>query len=511
MRNLRLFLFFIVLFFALFIINSSLATTRGIIVQTRTTSGASEQIRLYSEYYALVVGCGQYTQGWPPLPNPVKDAQEVAALLEGIGWRVDVLMDPEGAKLRRELNRLVIGVGRKKDKAILVWFSGHGQTIEEADGTKLGYLVPVDAPDPDKDLLGFMEKSISMRQIETVSKQIRSKHVLMAFDSCFSGAIFQMVRSKPSPYIQQKVTYPVRQFITAGREDEQVPDQSVFKEVFIQGIKEGFADLNQDKYVTGEELGSYMQEQVTNYSRNAQHPQFGKINNPRLDKGDFVFVLEQPQSSDPNASTKSQAQEGQAASQEDLKLAYIPEDVQKPTISLREEPKEISEQTIKRMVLQYDFYEYERNPYGNFVNDFMKNGDGTITDRATGLMWQEEGSTATLRYGEAQKYIKRLNKQQYAGHSDWRLPTVEELVSLLKNSQRKGVHIDSAFGNKQAICWTADDYYLDSRYTLGAWIVSFKYGKVKKARWWTNMGLPGYRGFTDENPMNYVKAVRPVK
>lgn len=68
----------------------------------------------------------------------------------------------------------------------------------------------------------------------------------MAFDSCFSGAIFQMVRAKPSAYIQEKVAEPVRQFITAGNEAEQVPDRSVFKDVFIQGIYDGYADRNND-------------------------------------------------------------------------------------------------------------------------------------------------------------------------------------------------------------------------------------------------------------------------
>ncbi len=178
----------------------------------------------------------------------------------------------------------------KKDIPILFWYSGHGQTLEEADGTQLGYLVPVDAPDPDRDLFGFMNTAVSMRTIETVSKQIRSKHVLMAFDSFFSWPIFQMLRAKPSAYVQEKVAWPVRQFITAGTEDEQVPDRSVFKDVFIQAIRDGFADLNGDTYITGEELGGYLQENVVNYTRKAQHPQFGKINNPKLDKGDFVFL-----------------------------------------------------------------------------------------------------------------------------------------------------------------------------------------------------------------------------
>jgi hypothetical protein len=43
--------------------------------------------------------------------------------------------------------------------------------------------------------------------------------------------------------------------------------------------------------VTALELGEFLQKTVVNYSKNAQHPQYGKIRNPNLDKGDFVFVL----------------------------------------------------------------------------------------------------------------------------------------------------------------------------------------------------------------------------
>ena len=264
--------------------------SRGIRVKARTHSGSTKEIQLYSGYHALVIGCGAYTKGWPRLPNPVKDAREVSSMLEKLGWTVDTLENPDGRSLRRELNKLVTGPGKKKDMAILLWFSGHGHTLKEADGLRLGYLVPVDAPDPDMDKLGFMEKAVNMRQIETVVKQIQAKHVLMAFDSCFSGAIFQIARAKPSAYIQEKVAEPVRQFITAGNENEQVPDRSVFKEVFLQGIGKQYADQNNDGYVTGEELGAYLQEKVVNYSRKAQHPQYGKINNPKLDKGDFVFI-----------------------------------------------------------------------------------------------------------------------------------------------------------------------------------------------------------------------------
>lgn len=267
------------------------AKTKGIHVKAKRVDGATTSIRLYSGYHALIVGCSDYRSGWPYLSSPVKEAREVADLLKDMGWDVKLLEDPDWKTLRRSLNKLIIGPGRKKDKAILFWFSGHGHTLEEVGGRALGYIVPVDAPNPDRDEMGFMEHAISMRQIETVAKRIKARHVLMLFDSCFSGAIFQAVKSRPSPYIQEKVSKPVRQFITAGTEDEQVPDRSVFKVVFLQAIKDGYADRNKDGYITGLELGDYLQEQVINYSQKAQHPQFGKINDPKLDKGDFVFAL----------------------------------------------------------------------------------------------------------------------------------------------------------------------------------------------------------------------------
>lgn len=263
---------------------------KAVHVVARTTSGGTKIVPLYAGYYALVVGCGAYDKGWPRLPNPVKDAREVASLLKGMGWHVDLLLDPDWRSLRKALNSIITGPGREKDKAVLLWFSGHGHTLAEADGAKLGYIVPVDAPDPDQDEIGFMENAISMRQIETVARRIQAKHVLMIFDSCFSGAIFQISRAKPPPFIQEKVAKPVRQFLTAGNEDEKVPDKSYFKTVFIQGVGDGHADRNKDGYITGQEIGAYLQEKVINYSRSAQHPQYGKINNPKLDKGDFILV-----------------------------------------------------------------------------------------------------------------------------------------------------------------------------------------------------------------------------
>jgi formylglycine-generating enzyme required for sulfatase activity len=83
---------------------------------------------------------------------------------------------------------------------------------------------------------------------------------------------------------------PVRQYMTAGSADETVPDESIFCEQFVSALR-GEGDLNGDGYVTGQELYSFLEDRVINYSRNTLHPQFGKIKDPKLDKGDFVFQL----------------------------------------------------------------------------------------------------------------------------------------------------------------------------------------------------------------------------
>jgi predicted negative regulator of RcsB-dependent stress response len=64
---------------------------------------------------------------------------------------------------------------------------------------------------------------------------------------------------------------------------------------------------------------------------------------------------------------------------------------------------------------------------------FVDNGNGTITDTKTGLMWQKEddGQKRTLR--DSEDYCKNLT---IGGHRDWRLPTIDELSSLSKDWQK---------------------------------------------------------------------------
>ena len=275
------------------------ATTRGI----RVTAKTGQSLYLYKDYHALVVGVSDYEK-WPDLPNAIKDAEEVSRILKRLGFTVKLVSNPTSRELKKVLNDLTYVYGREENRALLFYYAGHGETEMLADGTKLGYIIPRDCPLLRDDPHGFVNRAISMKDIEAYSLRIRSKHVLMLFDSCFSGSLFSLVRAVPE-HITEKSSLPVRQYITAGTENETVPDRSMFKRCLLLGLK-GDADLTRDGYITGTELGLYLSDKVVQATSRAQHPQYGKIRTPELARGDFIFALKGP--SEPSAQVSAPSQ-----------------------------------------------------------------------------------------------------------------------------------------------------------------------------------------------------------
>ena len=88
------------------------------------------------------------------------------------------------------------------------------------------------------------------------------------------------------------------------------------------------------------------------------------------------------------------------------------------------------------------------NAYGN--NRFINNGSGTITDAATGLMWQQADSKKGMDWEAALKYAETL---MLGGHDDWRLPNAKELQSIVdyKRSVQtsKSAAINPVFGTTE--------------------------------------------------------------
>jgi hypothetical protein len=65
------------------------------------------------------------------------------------------------------------------------------------------------------------------------------------------------------------------------------------------------------------------------------------------------------------------------------------------------------------------------------VNLFQNNGDGTISDLATGLMWQQTDNGTGIDWETALAYAQTQNTANYLGYNDWRLPNTKELQSIV--------------------------------------------------------------------------------
>jgi hypothetical protein len=264
----------------------SSAERRGVNIKVIDTIGS-----LYEKSYALVVGVSANKE-WPRLLGPEQDVVAVRAALEKQSFNVTPLLNPTRADLIKAIRNFVSTNGQAPQNRLLFYFAGHGYTLITKDGRELGYVVPVDAPNPTKDLSGFQAAGINMQEMEIFAREIQARHALFVFDSCFSGQLFSMMRGLPDP-ISARIAEPVRLFITAGTDKQRVPDESIFRKRFVEAIA-GAADWNRDGYVTGSELGEFLIDTVTADSKGAETPRYGKIPDPELSRGDFVFQTGSP-------------------------------------------------------------------------------------------------------------------------------------------------------------------------------------------------------------------------
>ena len=129
---------------------------------------------------------------------------------------------------------------------------------------------------------------------------------------------------------------------------------------------------------------------------------------------------------------------------------------------------------VLEMIRNNGFYDGDWNSSASgFPNDFqLQNDVNVVLDRASGLMWQQSGSVNEISCSEAKEYVARLNSDQFAGYNDWRLPTLEEAMSLMEPTERSnGMYIDPVFDNTQRWIWTSD-----TNETALAWLANFVSG-----------------------------------
>ncbi len=143
-------------------------------------------------------------------------------------------------------------------------------------------------------------------------------------------------------------------------------------------------------------------------------------------------------------------------------------------VVLRSKPvASLSSDAVKAMLKERGFFDISWNKQCRGLQhqyeSIERNGAPLVIDHATGLMWQQGGSEYRMHFANAQKYIERRNHEKFAGYSDWRLPTLDEAMSLLESETKNGgLYIDPVFDSTQSWIWTAD-----KESAAMAWSVSF--------------------------------------
>lgn len=112
-------------------------------------------------------------------------------------------------------------------------------------------------------------------------------------------------------------------------------------------------------------------------------------------------------------------------------------------------------------------------PRVRWSRNFQERGEGTVADPDTGLIWQQGGSPQPLTWDQAPAYVQALNQRRLGGRTGWRLPTVEELSTLLGPAGAHDFCGHQAFDPRQERLWSCDR----ASFTT-AWYLSLRVGFV---------------------------------
>lgn len=267
---------------------------------TQTTAVKAQGKPLYTNSHALIVGIDRYAK----LPANVqlsyakKDALELKdVLIKSYGFpeaNVKVLLD-EQATLQGIRDALADFADTKKvaqDDRILVYFSGHGQTVQTVGGGEMGYLIPSDAAvdlnDPNN-ASAYLRSCLPMRQVWEYLAASPAKHGLIIADACFSGLLTASRGAISKQTADVLLKRRARQVLTGGSKGEKTVERSdlghgIFTAKLIDELK---ARSNQPGAAfTVSDLYASLYSSVSGATDGRQNPKLGSFE----EEGEVLFA-----------------------------------------------------------------------------------------------------------------------------------------------------------------------------------------------------------------------------
>lgn len=253
----------------------------------------------YERTHGLFIAIGQGYDGvhWRKLVNPVREVEEVAAQLRANdpeAWdrpgAITVLLD--GAATWKAVKDQFDRIEReaRKEDAVLVYFSGHGENRGESFGLCL------------QDVTGTIENGtgyIDREMLKSFVRKCKAKHVLVVLDCCHSAAVFETGtigapkgggerRVQPGEHHRMRFS---REFLCSAAANEEASDGhglSPFCKLLLARLRE--PSTPERRYVAACFLAPHIQEAMDHNFRmgSLQVPKFRQMS---AQEGSFVFLL----------------------------------------------------------------------------------------------------------------------------------------------------------------------------------------------------------------------------
>jgi len=284
--------------------------------------------QVYHCSHALLIGINRY----PNLPaqrqlsfarNDVTAMRDVLALQYGFpDSNIKVLVDGDATK-----DRIVRALAEMADKRrvhpedrLLIYFSGHGQTVKMPAGGQMGFLIPSDANVDLEDLDNagpYIGSCLGMDTLRTYLETTPAKHSLVIADTCYSGLLTQVKGAGLSgESVAAFAAKRACQILTAGSAGQQSQEfTSLGHGAFTYKLLE---ELRSRAILPGivfhaGALASELQNSVSNLTKGKQTPQFGSLS---ATEGQFLFITAKISASTPAAQTSPLKSQGPSQAQQ---------------------------------------------------------------------------------------------------------------------------------------------------------------------------------------------------
>lgn len=260
-----------------------------------------DKTKIYSDSYAVVIGINKYgapgSKNIPGLSAAVADANDVAAALKSeFGFKHVVLLTDAAAthdKIMSEFNKLTDASQIKPNDRVVVFWSGHGQSVTTSEGGQIGFLLPTDAKVDFSNLDNikpYRDTCVPMDELGRLARDIPAKHVLFLVDACFSGLAATMGSTLPANTfgLLHEAYFDAKQIITASSRFEPAKEKGghgYFTKALLEAFQDPAADDNKDGFLTASELFKYLQPKVQ-MMNSSQTPKLAKFS---LGIGETLF------------------------------------------------------------------------------------------------------------------------------------------------------------------------------------------------------------------------------